>query len=68
MGLIVTVNSDDPPLFNTNLCREYEVLAHEFGYTPADLIRIARNAFMVCGVEATVKERLLARFEGWVAQ
>lgn len=66
MGLIVTVNSDDPPLFNTNLCREYELLAHEFGYTPADLIRIARNAFMVCGVEAAVKARLLARFEAWV--
>jgi aminodeoxyfutalosine deaminase len=66
MGLIVTVNSDDPPLFNTNLCREYEVLAHEFGYTPTDLVRIARNAFVVCGVEAAVKERLLTRFETWV--
>jgi adenosine deaminase len=67
MGLLVTVNSDDPPLFNTTLCQEYEVLAQSFGYETADLIRIARNAFAVAGVEAAVKIRLLAEFVEWVA-
>ena len=67
MGLLVTVNSDDPPLFNTSLSQEYQVLAEEFGYGPQDLARIARNAFVVCGAEAEVKARLLAEFDQWVA-
>lgn len=68
MGLRVTVNSDDPPLFNTNLCREYELLAQEFDYAPADLARLARNAFVVCGAEAEAKERLLQQFDAWAAE
>ncbi len=65
MGLLVTVNSDDPPLFNTTLCAEYEFLAQEFGYDRPNLRRIARNAFTVAGVEAEVKARLLEEFDGW---
>jgi aminodeoxyfutalosine deaminase len=66
MGLLVTVNSDDPPLFNTTLCQEYEVLVQSFGYETADLIRIARNAYTVAGVETAVKTRLLTEFDDWV--
>lgn len=67
MGLMVTVNSDDPPLFNTTLEQEYALLAAEFGYGRADLARIARNAFVASGLESVYKERLLAEFDGWVA-
>ena len=67
MGIFVTVNSDDPPLFNTTLVQEYATLAAEFGYGPADLARIARNAFMASGVEAPVKAALLADFDQWAA-
>lgn len=67
MGLLVTVNSDDPPLFNTNLVQEYELLAAQFGYDEANLARIARNAFTCAGVEDDVKQRLLVEFEAWVA-
>ena len=67
MGLLVTVNSDDPPLFNTTLCQEYEILGQMFGYETADLARIARNAFVVAGVENPVKARLLAEFDEWAA-
>ena len=66
-GVLVTVNSDDPPLFNTNLCQEYLVLAEEFGYGKADLIRIARNAFQVCGLGETEKSLLLQEFDRWAA-
>ena len=67
MGLLVTVNSDDPPLFNTSLCQEYRILVQEFGYETADLLRIARNAFVVAGVETEVKTGLLAEFDAWAA-
>lgn len=67
MGLLVTVNSDDPPLFNTSLCQEYQVLATHFGYSHADLARIARNAFVTTGAPAELKSRLLHEFDQWVA-
>ncbi len=67
MGLMVTVNSDDPPLFNTSLKQEYEVLAREFGYGTEQLMRIARNAFVASGAPAAVKQRLLATFDQWAA-
>lgn len=66
MGLLVTVNSDDPPLFNTSLCQEYQVLADEFGYGKADLVRIARNAFVAAAAPVEVKARLLGEFDAWV--
>jgi len=66
MGLLVTVNSDDPPLFNTSLCQEYAVLATEFGYGPSDLTRVARNAFVASAAPAAVKQQFLAEFDDWV--
>jgi aminodeoxyfutalosine deaminase len=65
-GLKLTLNSDDPPLFNTNLCQEYQLLVDHFGYTRADLIRLARNALEVCGAEPPLKARLLQEFDAWV--
>lgn len=68
LGLFVTVNSDDPPLFNTNLCQEYELLMRQFGYAQKDLVRIARNAYEVAGVDTETKTRLLQSFDVWVSQ
>ena len=67
LGLKVTVNSDDPPLFNTTLNAEYAILATEFGYDRAGLARIARNAFEVSGAPAALKLHLLAEFDAWAA-
>lgn len=68
MGLLVTVNSDDPPLFNTDLSQEYQVLATEFGYDRAGLARIARNAFVAAGAEPELKAQFLADFDDWAQQ
>jgi len=35
-GLIVTVNSDDPTMFNTSITREYTVLVEELGFVIKD--------------------------------
>jgi aminodeoxyfutalosine deaminase len=67
LGLLVTVNSDDPPLFNTTLVDEYAVVAAEFGYDRAGLARIARNAFAVSGAPEGVKRALLGEFDRWLA-
>jgi aminodeoxyfutalosine deaminase len=66
-GVPVTVNSDDPSFFNTTLNHEYFLLAQNFGYSKTDIARIARNAFIYSGLEKTVKARLLAEHDDWVA-
>jgi adenosine deaminase/aminodeoxyfutalosine deaminase len=43
-GLMVTLNSDDPPMFGSNLLEEY-ILAHDrFGFTLEQLRELAANA------------------------
>jgi adenosine deaminase len=67
MGLLVTVNSDDPPLFNTTLCQEYEILAREFGYGRSELARVARNAFAVSAANGDLRARMLDEFDRWAS-
>jgi aminodeoxyfutalosine deaminase len=65
--VIVTINTDDPPLFNTTLSQEYQLLIDHFGYSMRDVVRLARNAFQVSGAEAALKSRWLAEFDQWVS-
>jgi adenosine deaminase len=44
-GLRVTVNTDDPGLFDTTLNREYALVADAFGLSEDALTRIAANGF-----------------------
>lgn len=67
-GIPVTINSDDPPLFNTTLEREYLLLAQAFGYTKTDLVRLARNAFLAAGADIDTKRQLLHTFDQRVRQ
>lgn len=62
-GIPVTINSDDPPLFNTTLSEEYALVAETFGYKTLDLVRFARNAFLASGAEVETKHKLLNQFE-----
>ncbi len=65
MGLYLTINSDDPPLFNTTLVDEY-LLAHEiYGYGRQDLARFARQAFQVIVADDATKETLLSQLDAW---
>jgi adenosine deaminase len=66
MGVFVTVNSDDPPLFNTNLVNEYKVLHEVFGYDEEGLARIARRAFEASFAEEGLKKQMLDGFDAWV--
>ncbi len=47
-GVYVTVNSDDPPMFNTDLVREYQALGDHLGFTAAELERLGLNALRAC--------------------
>jgi len=43
-GVVVTVNSDDPPMFATTLNREYEIAAELLGLDEAGIAELARTA------------------------
>lgn len=65
MGLTITVNSYDPPLFGTTLTDEYRLLATEFGYDPEGLVRITRNAFTAALCDQALRHSLLDEFDTW---
>jgi aminodeoxyfutalosine deaminase len=44
-GVAITLNTDDPGIFRTTLCAEYQVAAKEFGFGRAELNEIAENSF-----------------------
>ncbi len=60
-GVFCTVNSDDPPMFNTTLVDEYRLLARQ-GFTWSELQKLNRNAveasFMSDDQKAQLHERL----------
>lgn len=63
-GLKVTLNSDDPPFFHTDLEQEYRDTAAVHGLSRADSIAITRTAIDAAFCEEAVKERLRVRLFG----
>lgn len=66
-GLLVTVNSDDPPMFGTSLTGEYQYLA-ENGLPWEDIWRLNKGAieatFLNAGRKTALRERF-TKFEQW---
>jgi adenosine deaminase len=46
-GLYVTINSDDPPMFNTTLTREYQLVHETFGYDRQQIKEFVLRALRV---------------------
>jgi len=61
-GLYVTLNSDDPPMFNTTLTDEYLVVARAYGWGAAELERLTLNAVRAALLPAAERAKLEARF------
>lgn len=61
-GLYVTVNSDDPPMFNTDLVAEYQALAQHMGFSADELERLSLNALRASFLPAGRKSELEQEF------
>jgi adenosine deaminase/aminodeoxyfutalosine deaminase len=58
-GLMLTLNTDDPAMFQSSLTREYELAQTEFGFTDEHLRELARNSFEASFLPAEEKLRFL---------
>lgn len=64
LGLNVTLNSDDPPMFNTTLTQEYLNAVEVMGMDLSQLERMVRNAIQASVLREAEKQDLLATFTG----
>jgi len=61
-GLNVTVNSDDPTMFGTNMNNEYHTLHDELGFSLLQLFRLSINAIESSFLPQERKDRLRKTF------
>ena len=62
-GVVITVNSDDPPMFGTTLTREYEVAADLLGLDQQGLADLAKSAVAASFLDDTGKARLIEEID-----
>lgn len=66
-GVLVTINSDDPPMFGTDLNTEYAVAARLLGLDATGLAALAKNAVEASFMDAPAKARLSAEIDAYTA-
>ncbi len=66
-GVLVSINSDDPPMFSTTLTNEYEVAADLLGLDEAGIAELSRAAVRASFLDATGKARLINEIDEYLA-
>jgi len=61
-GLVVTVNTDDPMMFQTSLSDEYRLLERECGWTRVEICRVILNAIEASWLSDERKASLAVEF------
>src|SRR5450631_1176587 len=61
-GALVTLNTDDPDMFRTSLVREYQLAQEVFGFSEAELRRLAMNSFRASFLPEEKKCEFLSGF------
>ncbi|MEQ4301888.1 adenosine deaminase [Plantactinospora sp. B6F1] len=65
-GLLVTVNSDDPPMFGTTLNDEYAIAARLLDLDAAGLAGLARNAVTASFLAPPERDKLVAEIDAYL--
>jgi len=63
-GVAITVSTDDPPYFHTDMSAEYRGLSETLGWTREDFDAINRTAMQAAFCDEATRATLLARFNG----
>jgi adenosine deaminase/aminodeoxyfutalosine deaminase len=64
-GVVVTINSDDPPMFSTTLNREYAVAAELLDLDASGVADLARAAVRASFLDSQGQARLLAEIDAY---
>src|SRR3984885_9478010 len=67
-GVMITLNTDDPAMFETTLAREYQLAQQTFGFTDEHLRELARNSFEASFLPAEKKLEFLNLFDAAAAR
>ncbi len=62
-GVKVTVSTDDPPFFLTDMIKEYTDLAHTFGWDTADFAAVNQTAADAAFCDETTRQRVKSKLE-----
>ncbi|KAF2170614.1 hypothetical protein M409DRAFT_19431 [Zasmidium cellare ATCC 36951] len=66
-GLMISLNTDDPPMFRTTLLNEYELVQKEFGFSDEDMVKLARNSVQSSFLTETRKRNLLHELDNFLS-
>jgi adenosine deaminase len=61
-GVLITINSDDPPMFATDLNNEFQVLVNYFKFNQSELEQISLNAILASFLSQAEKHELSQLF------
>jgi adenosine deaminase len=67
-GLYITINSDDPPMFNTTLTNEFIQLEKHFGWDSELLEKLTMNAIRASLLTDSRKQEMLTSFQSEFAR
>ncbi len=63
MGIPVSINTDDPKMFNNSLAEEYQSLKDTFNYSDEDIYHIIINSIQTTWLDQSEKENLIVKFK-----
>ena len=67
-GIPITLSSDDPTFFGTDIVSEYELLREKFEFTDDELAQVARNGFEAAFMPSETKALMLRNFDDYRAE
>lgn len=67
-GVIVTLNSDDPPMFDAWLADVYRTIRDTWGFDDAELAEIARTGVRASFADDDLKASLLGGIDAWLGE
>lgn len=62
-GMNVSVNTDDPKMFNNDMCMEYEYLVEAFDWGVDEIVQLERSSIQSSWLKETEKNILLTQLE-----
>lgn len=63
-GVPITVSTDDPPYFNTNMTKEYDMLEQTFGWGASEFSEVNQTAVNAAFCDAETKEKIRTKLNG----